>query len=51
MEPKKSIEYNKEDISSFSNFNEFQQQHIHINTKIDFENTRYQLINYLKKNY
>jgi len=35
------IECNKNDISSFANFEEFQQTHIYINNKIDFENNRY----------
>lgn len=31
------INCNIEDISSFSNFQEFQQSHIHISNKINFE--------------
>ena len=32
---------NENDISSFSNFHEFKQSHIHINNKINFENKTY----------
>lgn len=42
---------NKEDISSFSNFEQFRQQHIHINNRIDFENKRYTLFYYLIKDF
>ncbi len=41
MESKFAIECNKQDISSFSNFHEFKQEHIHIKKKIDFEDTKY----------
>lgn len=32
---------NNEDISSFANFQQFRQEHIHIDNKIDFENQRW----------
>ena len=40
MEEENFIKCNSEDISSFANFQEFKQIHIHINNKIDFENNK-----------
>jgi len=45
MEDQFFIKCNHEDISSFANFQEFKQTHIHINNKIDFENSKYNIIN------
>lgn len=32
------VKTNQQDISSFSNFQDFRQEHIHIKNKVDFEN-------------